>query len=343
MPVRVLDRHGSGRADDIARGIQFAVDPRRRRDQHELQLRLRQARAGRRRGAALRLSGGASSSVASVGNLGSEACVSPPATGPRRDRRRRHDRGRLPGRVLAGGQAVDVVAPGGGAPVAGLPLGLDAADLPGDLQRRQHAAASASPASYVGTSMAAAHVSGVAAMVLASGLIEPQPQKAALIGAQVTPRLKTHRPQPRAAAAQQGAGLIDAARATDPTARGPVSHARRRGWDSGRADDDHAAGSVMGDVVGHAAEQEAARAGHPLVADDDQVGLGLFGDVEDRVRGVPLDRVGLDLDSLLLRARPRRASRTRLTSSRGPISCCTSAGASCCSPARGARRPARRR
>ena len=42
----------------------------------------------------------------------------------------------------------------------------------------------------------------------------------------------------------------------------------------------------MGDLVRDAAEQEAAGPGHPLVADDDQVGADLLGDVEDRVGGV---------------------------------------------------------
>ncbi len=55
----------------------------------------------------------------------------------------------------------------------------------------------------------------------------------------------------------------------------------------------------MGDVVGDAAEEEAAGAGHALVADDDQVGLGLFGDVEDGLGGIGLDRVGLHLHPLL--------------------------------------------
>ena len=89
----------------------------------------------------------------------------------------------------------------------------------------------------------------------------------------------------------------------------------------------------MGDVVGDAAEEEAAGAGHPLVADDDQVGVGFLGDVEDRLGGVALDRVGLDLDPLLAAAAAAAASRTRLTSSRGPISYWTSAGASRCSSA----------
>jgi len=56
----------------------------------------------------------------------------------------------------------------------------------------------------------------------------------------------------------------------------------------------------VGDVVGDAAEQEAAGAGHALVADHDQVGLGLLGDVEDRLSGVGLYRVGLNLDPLFL-------------------------------------------
>jgi hypothetical protein len=44
----------------------------------------------------------------------------------------------------------------------------------------------------------------------------------------------------------------------------------------------------MGDLVGHGAEQEALGAGHALVADDDEVGFLLLGDVEDRVGGVAL-------------------------------------------------------
>ena len=59
----------------------------------------------------------------------------------------------------------------------------------------------------------------------------------------------------------------------------------------------------MGDVVGDAAEQEAAGSGHALVADHDQIGVGLFGDVEDRLGRLALDRVGLHLDPLLARRR----------------------------------------
>ena len=57
----------------------------------------------------------------------------------------------------------------------------------------------------------------------------------------------------------------------------------------------------MGDLVRHRAEQEAPRAGHALVADDDEVGLRLLGHVEDRVGGIALPRVLLDLDPGRLR------------------------------------------
>ena len=54
-------------------------------------------------------------------------------------------------------------------------------------------------------------------------------------------------------------------------------------------------------LVRHAAEQEPPRAGHALVADDDEVGALLLGDVEDRVGRVALAGVGLGLDAALAR------------------------------------------
>src|SRR6266516_4329906 len=107
------------------------------------------------------------------------------------------------------------------------------------------------------------------------------------------------RPKKRPSAMTEVSGLLDAGRATDQSQAG--------GWraaaplDSGRADDVDAAGGVVGDLVRHAAEQEALRAGHPLVADHDQVRLDLLGDVQDRVGGIPLPRVALGFDPMLLR------------------------------------------
>ena len=47
-----------------------------------------------------------------------------------------------------------------------------------------------------------------------------------------------------------------------------------------RSDDQHAAGRVMGQLVRHAAEEIAARAGHSLVADHDQIHVALHGHVQ---------------------------------------------------------------
>ena len=73
----------------------------------------------------------------------------------------------------------------------------------------------------------------------------------------------------------------------------------------------------MGDLVRHAAEQEALGAGHALVADHDQVGVGLLGDVEDRVGRVALARRGSSTSTPSCLAGPAAASSVTLTSSRG--------------------------
>jgi serine protease len=81
LPIRVLDRSGGGRADDIASGIRFAVT--HGADVINMSFNFgcgkrvpginEELRNAYRRGVV---------TVASIGNLGSESCVSPPATGP---------------------------------------------------------------------------------------------------------------------------------------------------------------------------------------------------------------------------------------------------------------------
>ncbi len=62
--------------------------------------------------------------VASGGNIGSETCVSEPATGPRVIGVGGTTEGGCLGSYSLAGKGIDVVAPGGGTPVRGLPLGL---------------------------------------------------------------------------------------------------------------------------------------------------------------------------------------------------------------------------
>ena len=138
--------------------------------------------------------------VASVGNLGSEACVSPPATIPGVIGVGGTTEGGCLGDYSLTGNDIDLVAPGGGEPDRELRLGADRPDLPGHLQAAARSAASPSPTDYVGTSMAAAHVSGVAAMVLASGVID-RTKKRGSIQAQVATQAEENRAQHRPLAA----------------------------------------------------------------------------------------------------------------------------------------------
>ncbi|HEX6782058.1 MAG TPA: S8 family serine peptidase [Solirubrobacterales bacterium] len=211
MPVRVLDRQGLGNALDIARGIRFAVAHHAQVINmsfnfdcgNRVPLVDEALHEAYERGIV---------TVASIGNLGSESCVSAPATGPRVIGVGGTTEGGCLGSYSLAGSGVDLVAPGGGIPQSGCPS-VAARPIyqvtlwPGSTREF------AIPANYVGTSMAAAHVSGVAAMVLATGSVNPilpppaQVRKVAKLLRQTARDLGLPR-------VQQGAGLVDAAAAT---------------------------------------------------------------------------------------------------------------------------------
>ena len=136
MPVRVLDRNGSGHADEIAKGIHYAVA--HGADVINMSFNFgcgkgvpgidEELRRAYRKGVV---------TVASIGNLGSEACVSPPATGPRVIGVGGSTEGGCLGVLLAERQGHRRGRAGRGRSGAGLPLCLEPADLPGDAERRQ--------------------------------------------------------------------------------------------------------------------------------------------------------------------------------------------------------------
>ncbi|HEY1354999.1 MAG TPA: S8 family serine peptidase [Solirubrobacterales bacterium] len=214
MPVRVLDRYGSGQADDIARGIRFAVDHGANvinmsfnfGCHKKVPVINEELRRANRMGVV---------TVASIGNLGAESCVSPPATGPGVIGVGGTTEGGCLGAYSLIGKGVDVVAPGGGTPVAGCP-----SVLTGPIYQVTIKGGDPSefvePGDYVGTSMAAAHVTGVAAMILASGVLPPKLKGAKLVAA-VQARLEGTARSIGLPRIEQGAGLIDASRATDPS------------------------------------------------------------------------------------------------------------------------------
>ncbi len=152
--------------------------------------------------------------VASAGNLGSETCVSEPATGPRVIGVGGTTEGGCLGDYSLAGSGIDLVAPGGGTPVSGCPS-VSARPIYQVTLKAGSTRLFSIPGNYVGTSMAAAHVSGVAAMVIASGAIGPQPTPQAGATA-VARQLRMTARSIGLPTTEQGAGLIDAAAATSP-------------------------------------------------------------------------------------------------------------------------------
>ncbi len=220
MPVRVLDAGGRGRASEIAKGIRFAVKHHAQvinmsfnfgcgKQVPEVDEALREAYE---RGVV---------TVASAGNLGSETCVSEPATGPRVIAVGGSTEGGCLGSYSLTGAAIDLLAPGGGKPALGC-TSISARPIYQVTLRRHSTSSFAIPGDYVGTSMAAAHVSGVAAMVLAADTYggprftpeSPAGAKARVEG--VAKRLRQTARSLGLSRTQQGAGLIDAAAATAP-------------------------------------------------------------------------------------------------------------------------------
>jgi serine protease len=213
MPVRVLDKHGRGDATDIAKGIRFAVA------HHAMVINMSFNFGCKKRvpivDEALReaYSRGVVT-VASAGNLGSESCVSEPATGPRVIAVGGTTEGGCLGNYSLAGSAIDVVAPGGGTPILGC-SSISARPIYQVTLAPGSTTEFAIPGNYVGTSMAAAHVSGVAAMVLASGVAAEQKARPGRVDV-VTRRLRATARDLGLPATQEGAGLIDAAAATAP-------------------------------------------------------------------------------------------------------------------------------
>jgi len=214
MPVRVLDSAGRGRADQIAQGIRYAIG--HGADVINMSFNFSCGRRVPGVDEALRQAYERGVvTVASVGNVGSEGCVSAPATGPHTIGVGGSTAGGCIGNYSLAGKGVDVLAPGGGAPAVGCPS-VSSDPIYQVTLKFGSTEEFGEPGDYVGTSMAAAHVSGVAAMVLASRTIDPKTKKKGLVAA-VTKRLRHSARSLGLPKTRQGAGLIDAATATAPS------------------------------------------------------------------------------------------------------------------------------
>jgi serine protease len=212
MPVRVLDAQGRGRADEIAKGIRFALA--NGADVINMSFNFGCAREVPGVDEALRQAYHQGViTVASVGNLGSEACVSPPATGPHTIGVGGSTEGGCLGAYSLSGRDVDLIAPGGGPALLGC-TSISTGSIYQVTLKAGSTRRFGEPGNYIGTSMSAAHVSGVAAMVLASGTVRRK-RTPGRVGA-VTKRLRRTARDLGQPETRQGAGLIDAGLATEP-------------------------------------------------------------------------------------------------------------------------------
>ncbi len=232
MPVRVLDTQGEGEASTIAQGVRFAVDHGAQiinlslefspgvtaADIPELIEALRYAHRHR------------VLVVAAAGNEGHAAIAYPAHAPDVVSVGATTERGCLAA-YSNDGSGLTLVAPGGG-PDANLPGDPNCnPEAPGrDVFQVTFTGGSVSrfgiPGGYEGTSMATPHVSAVAALVIASGVLGKHPTPA-----QITARLSATARKLGGGGDERlyGAGLLDAAAATAPGGPGAAAKAGRNG------------------------------------------------------------------------------------------------------------------
>lgn len=226
MPVRVLDADGFGRAQDIGRGVRFAAEHGAKvinmsfefspavNSCHKIPTICSAIRFAHKRGAVV---------VSAAGNLNGQP-VALPAGAPHVIGVGRVTKDACLAEASRTGTGLDLVAPGGGAPLLEA-CGTDDFYFSRNAQISQLTFRGGNfrtfgyPSGYEGTSMAAAHLSGVAAMVIASRVVGRSP-------AAVECQLEgTARNQPGQLGQPYdpllfGAGLVDAAAAVTARATG---------------------------------------------------------------------------------------------------------------------------
>jgi serine protease len=226
MPVRVLDSEGFGTARDIARGIRFAATHKAQVINMSFEFSLGVNSCAKIKGicSAIKFAFKRGALViAAAGNENGEP-VALPAGAPHVLGVGRTTKDACLASDSRTGAGLDVVAPGGGFPLLstcgsddslftrGLPIFQLTFDGPGFTNFGY-------PGGYEGTSMAAAHASGVAAMIIASGVVGSSPTAVECQLKATARHTDSQLGQPYDSRLF-GAGLIDAATAVKARAPG---------------------------------------------------------------------------------------------------------------------------
>ena len=184
MPVRVLDSEGFGTARDIAKGIRYAAAHKAQVINMSFEFSLGVNSCGKIKGICSAIKYAFKKGalvVAAAGNENGEP-VAYPAAAPHVLGVGRTTKDACLASDSRTGAGLDLVAPGGGFPL--LPsCGSDDPSSPAVCRSSSSPSSAPSftdfgyPGGYEGTSMAAAHVSGVAAMVIASHVVGSSPDR----------------------------------------------------------------------------------------------------------------------------------------------------------------------
>ena len=214
MPVRVLDENGDGSTDDIVAGVRWATRQGARVMVMSLNFAcgvsvppLEQAlKEAWRKGVVI---------VGSAGNIPAESCPSLPATAPQVISVGGTTESGCVASYSFESTAIDLAAPGGGRDRPGCPwTSRNRPILQVGMIARDPSWFGIEPV-WIGTSMAAAHVAGGAAAVIASGVLGNRSGPG-----RVRQRLESTARLPAYAAGDPaagfGAGIVDLGRATNP-------------------------------------------------------------------------------------------------------------------------------
>lgn len=209
IPIRVLDTRATGRSDIIAKGIRWAVNSRA--DVINMSFNFACGETPPNVVNAIRFA--RQKKVLMVASAGNAGCVSLPATAPGVIGVGATTEGGCLANYSQRGPDVDIAAPGGGSPASDLPCTFsDSRPIFQVTMVGGNPGAFGIPTDYTGTSMAAAHVSATAAMVIAGGVVGRDPGPAVVQRRIYTTAQKLSEGKSPAF----GHGLIDAAGATDP-------------------------------------------------------------------------------------------------------------------------------